>query len=278
MLNYSNPGRHQSGAVAGADGSIADGSNADGSSVGGDSAGGGRGSHGSGIGQARVTLATMPRTIQYLAGIRIGNAAHAESNRRLLSGWSRLMANASENIAGGRPFSIALADQAIAHCRDHGRDHCRDRSSVIGEAGPAPGHAGVDPPADASAMASSIERSASRLLSVAARHAGAAATLLVDPAVRKALLTHRWTDDRGIVDLITAGTDRDPVDGNTPLQAGAARALIDDVSRHAARYGGVMTEGILAAISDAGLAWGERPGGQGFDTWPGRARAGRVGL
>ena len=66
--------------------------------------------------------------------------------------------------------------------------------------------------------------------------------------------------------------------GGTPLQAGAARALIDDVSRHAARYGGVMTEGILAAISDAGLAWGERPGGQGFDTWPGRTRAGRVGL
>lgn len=214
VLNYSNTAHHQAAAVVTDD-------------------------------KGDVTLPNMPRAIQVLAGVRIGEPTRADLNRRVLSGWSRLMACASENVAGGRSFSLALADQAIAHC-DSGQDRLAHRSA-------------------------SIERSANRLLSIAARHDDAAADLLIDDSARETLLSHRWSVDRGVVDLIAAGTDRDPADGGgTALQASAARALIDDVGLHAPRYLGAMTEATSDAIVDVGIAWIDQFGGDGERPTAGR--------
>ena len=190
ILNYSNPARHQPGAVAT-------------------------------DGEGRVSLAAMPRAIQLLLRTRSCDPGQVGIHRPTLCAWSRLLACASESAVGGHAFSLALARQALAHCGD-------------------------EPYAP----------SASRLLSVAARHDEAAADLLVDANARSSLLSHRWTDDRGLIDLIIAGTDREPAEDNdTALQADAAQALIIDVGRQAQHYLDVMTPGTAAAIVDVGLAW-----------------------
>ncbi len=289
VLHFSNPDRHQLGAV------ITD-------------------------GRGQVALATMPRSIQVLTAVRTDDTARADLNRRVLSGWSRLMASASENVAGGRAFSLALAHQALALNRtaglERGSSDARDelragansgssrtgpsssastaaqatRPAIVttGSTGAGPGsintssinsgfiHSSSDATGSnvtsasytntgaLSTAPSSIERSAGRLLRVAARHGDAAADLIIDDAARASLLSQRWADDRGVVDVIAAGTNRDPADGGGgDLQARATSALISALGLQGPHYLNLMTEATSDAIVDVGIAWIDRFGRRG---------------
>jgi hypothetical protein len=96
---------------------------------------------------------------------------------------------------------------------------------------------------------------ASSLLSVVGRNNAASSSLLLHDDHRVALLGD-WRDDRGTVAVIAAGTDRDPAwGGGTLRQAEAAQALFLEVASMPEAYPQRMSEGVVDAAVDVGIAW-----------------------
>lgn len=94
----------------------------------------------------------------------------------------------------------------------------------------------------------------SDMLSVVAANEPAAAAMLIDDDDRRLLLGLNWYDDDGVVDILEAGTRRDP-DGGGELPAAATLAVMQEVGGDRDFYLGRMTEDMSDAVVDAGITW-----------------------
>ncbi|QSB16318.1 hypothetical protein JQS43_08520 [Natronosporangium hydrolyticum] len=99
----------------------------------------------------------------------------------------------------------------------------------------------------------------SRMLSVVARNEDASAKLLLDNEneTRSILLGMNWYDDRGVVDIIDAGTGRDLEGDGAGMekQAKAAMALMKELGGDRDFYLDRTTDNMQTAIVDMGIRW-----------------------
>jgi hypothetical protein len=97
---------------------------------------------------------------------------------------------------------------------------------------------------------------ASDLLSVVSRNEDGSSLLFVNDDDRRMLLGMNWYDDDGAIDVIRAGTDRDPAGGGGGMaQAMATQELMTELGGDRDFYLGRMTEGMEDAAVDTGINW-----------------------
>lgn len=151
-------------------------------------------------------------------------------------------------VDGGDEFTRELGESALRVKQDLNAIAANETQALRAMGG--------NPDDLAALRLATVDNDVSDMLSVVARNEDSASLLLTDDDDRRTLLGMPWYDDGGAVDVIRAGTDRDPAGGGgTMTQATATMALMREVGSDRDLYLDRMTEGMEDAVVDTGIEW-----------------------
>ncbi|MGQ0774737.1 MAG: putative alpha/beta hydrolase [Pseudonocardiales bacterium] len=158
----------------------------------------------------------------------------------------------TSTVTGGDKFTVELAESAVQFKQDLNTIQENTLRNFAYSGGPGSlsdqNFAKLDELID--------DAGASDMLSVVGRNNSASADVLLDEPLREAVLGLNWEDDDGTVNVIHAGTERNPNEGGgTEKQARAALAVVQEVAGDRDAYLNRMGEDVEDSIKDVGVQY-----------------------